>query len=106
MYGRQIIGTSEKSAIAFLRENRDLLDLLERDVKPQYFESKAGAKDAKDIVTESIAAEASYGYMKKKAKELGYDGSQKKGEVVNFLKAEGIDLEALGAEEKAIEAEA
>jgi hypothetical protein len=105
-YGRQVIGTTEKGAIAFLRENSDLLDLLEREVKPEYFAKKADSRDALDIVNDSVLNEVSYGYMKSKAKELGYDGSQKKADVVLFLESEGINLEALAIEEKAIQEEA
>jgi hypothetical protein len=106
MYGRQTIGTTEKGAIAFLRENTDLLDLLEREVKPEYFSKKASLRDSLEVVNDAVMAEPTYPFLKNRAKELGYDGSQKKGDVIAFLKAEGEDLEALGAKEKALELEA
>jgi hypothetical protein len=36
-YGSTILGTTEESCIAYLQDNRDILDLLDRDVNPQYF---------------------------------------------------------------------
>ena len=39
-YGVTILGVSPESAIAFLQNNEDLLELLERDVKPEYFKAK------------------------------------------------------------------
>ena len=104
MYGRQTLGTTEKSAKAFLRENSDLVDLLERDVKPEYFSGKADTTPT-DIVNNELSEKASYPYMKKKAKELGYDGGLKQPEVIAFLEGEGIDIVALGVEERTIAAE-
>jgi len=43
-FGRTILGYSDDSAIAYLKENTDLLDLLERDVNPEYFDTKSAAK--------------------------------------------------------------
>ena len=43
-FGRTILGYSDDSAIAYLKENTDLLDLLERDVNPDYFETKSAGK--------------------------------------------------------------
>ena len=39
-FGRTILGYSDDSAVAYLRENTDLLELVERDVNPDYFEEK------------------------------------------------------------------
>lgn len=48
-YGdRNILGYSDDSAIAFLQTNPDILELLEREVSPEYFSSKQ--EKAKDKV--------------------------------------------------------
>jgi hypothetical protein len=39
-FGGTILGYSEESAVAYLKENEDLLDLLTRDVNPGYFAAK------------------------------------------------------------------
>jgi hypothetical protein len=39
-YGTTILGLSDESAIAFLQQNEDILELLERDVDPDYYNSK------------------------------------------------------------------
>jgi len=39
-FGAHILGYSDESAIAYLQSNEDLLELLERDVSPEYFEAK------------------------------------------------------------------
>jgi hypothetical protein len=36
-YGNIILGNTEEACIAYLQENRDILELLDREVNPQYF---------------------------------------------------------------------
>lgn len=40
MFGSTILGISKEASIAFLQQNEDLLELLERDVNPEYFKEK------------------------------------------------------------------
>ena len=37
-YGSTILGVTDDSSIAYLQQNEDILDLLERDVNPDYFQ--------------------------------------------------------------------
>jgi hypothetical protein len=48
-YGETILGVSDESAIAFLQANKDLLEILERDVNPAYFKSKETKKNLTPI---------------------------------------------------------
>ena len=54
-YGVTILGVSPEAAIAFLQNNEDLLELLERDVKPEYFEEK---QDKRKLTPAEAAAKA------------------------------------------------
>ena len=40
-YGATILGVSDESAIAYLQQNEDILELLDREVNPQYNSAKA-----------------------------------------------------------------
>ena len=43
-YGTNIIGVSEDACIAFLQQNEDILELVERDTNPEYFAKKQEAR--------------------------------------------------------------
>ena len=55
-YGTTILGITEEASIAFLQDHKDVMELLERDVNPEYF-SKQQAK-AKDKTPIELAREA------------------------------------------------
>lgn len=46
LYGRQVLGVSESLAIEYLKEprNSSLLDLMERELHPEYFQTPSSAK--------------------------------------------------------------
>jgi len=46
-YGGQILGLSDEAAIAFLQSNEDVLELLEREVNPEYFQEQIAKADTK-----------------------------------------------------------
>lgn len=46
-YGVNVLGVSDESSIAFLQMNPDLMELLERELKPEYFEKKTEAANTK-----------------------------------------------------------
>lgn len=46
-YGSTILGVSDDSAIAYLQSNEDILELLERDVNPEYFITQKTKADTK-----------------------------------------------------------
>jgi hypothetical protein len=46
-YGHTILGVSDDSAIAYLQANEDILELLEREVNPEYFVTQTTKQDSK-----------------------------------------------------------
>lgn len=57
-YGVTILGNSPESAVAFLQSNEDLLMLLEREVKPEYFVEKQEKRNPADNLAAARAAKA------------------------------------------------
>lgn len=55
-YGQTILGVSDDSAIAYLLNNEDILELLEREINPEYFSTQA--KKAETKLTPIQAAQA------------------------------------------------
>jgi len=64
-FGSTILGLSDESAIAFLQSNEDILELLERDVDPEYYNNKKS--EAKIVEKKPTPIEAAL--AAKKAKE-------------------------------------
>lgn len=53
-FGMQVIGMSDESAIVFLqdKDNKEVLDLLEREVNPEYFVDKSSFEKPVVLITE------------------------------------------------------
>jgi hypothetical protein len=47
LYGTSVLGSSTESAVAFFQQNEDLLELLEREVMPEYFNQKVEVAEEK-----------------------------------------------------------
>lgn len=67
-FGATILGLSDESAIAFLQQNEDILELLERDVNPEYYNSK---NTKKEVITEKKPTPIELALEAKKAKAEG-----------------------------------
>lgn len=101
-FGRINLGISEKAALLYLRENPQVVELIERQVKPEYF-----TKQQLEIVTPGELANKmaednpmpTYQYMKKRAIESGYDGSMKQKDLVEFFTKAGYNMADMKAEE-------
>ena len=51
-FGEIILGVSDESSIAYLQQNPDIMELLERDVNPQYFEAQKVKSEKKETPLE------------------------------------------------------
>ena len=104
-YGEVVLGINEDAAIAWLQNNTDILDLLEREINPGYYARKENvAVTALDVVKaekEKNGNTPSYPYLKKAAVEAGYTGSQKKDDLIAYFESSDVSLESLYEKEKA-----
>jgi hypothetical protein len=54
-YGNHILGVTEDASIAWLQQQEDILELLERDVNPEYFAKQQDKVDRKDLAANARA---------------------------------------------------
>lgn len=64
-YGATILGVSDESAIAYLQQNEDILELLDREVNPQYNSAKAEEVNVLESIPKTTAKAPAKGTTKK-----------------------------------------
>lgn len=90
-FGRINLGVTEKAALLYLRENSQVVELIERQIKPQYFNEQQLKQVTPAELAEKVAEEnpmPTYQYMKKRAITLGYEGSMKQKDLITYFTEE------------------